>query len=69
MDAATELAVAKNAVNKAMLVDETEASELGCDNAGIEVDVVIARHLGLSARDPTLNPCFYFVGSWHQSRG
>jgi hypothetical protein len=65
MDAAAELTVAKNPVNKAMLVDEAEAGELGRDNAGIEVHVVIARHLGLSAGDPTLNPCFYFRGSWH----
>jgi len=69
MDAATELAVVKDCVNKAMLVDEAEASELCCDDAGVEVDVVVARHLGLSARNPNLNSRFYFVGGWHQKRG
>jgi hypothetical protein len=66
MDAAAELTVPKDPVNKAMLVDEAEAGELGRDDAGIEVHVVIARHFGLGAGDPSLDPCFYFVGSWHQ---
>ena len=69
MDAAAELTVAKDRVNKAMLVDEAEAGELGRDNAGIEVHVVIARHLGLGAGDPAFNSRFYFVGGWHQKRG
>ena len=69
MDASAELTFAKDRVNKAMLFDEAEAGELGRDNAGIEVHVVIARHLGLGAGDPSLDPCFYFVGGWHQKRG
>ena len=69
MDASAELTFAKDRVNKAMLVDEAEAGELGRDNAGIEVHVVIARHLGLGAGDPAFNSRFYFVGGWHQKRG
>jgi hypothetical protein len=69
MDAAAELTVAKDPVNKAMLVDQAEAGELGRDNAGIEVHVVIARHLGLGAGNAVFNACFHFFGSWHQKRG
>lgn len=69
MDASAELTVAKDSVNKAMLVDQAEAGELGRDNAGIEVHVVIARHLGLRARNPAFNSRFHFFGSWHQKRG
>ena len=65
MDAAAELTVAKDPVNKAMLVDEAEAGELGRDNAGIEVHVVVARHLGLGAGNTALNPFFHFGGGWH----
>ncbi len=65
MDAAAELAFVKDRVNKAMLLNQAEASELGCRNTGVEVNVVVARNVGLGAGNPALNPCFYFVGSWH----
>jgi hypothetical protein len=65
MDASTELAFAKDLVNTAMLVNQAESSELGCDHAGVEVNVVIARYLSLGPWDSALNSCFYFFGSWH----
>jgi hypothetical protein len=48
-----------------MLLNQAEASELGCRNTGVEVNVVIARNVGLGAGNPALNPCFNFGGSWH----
>lgn len=65
MNAAAELALAKDCVNKAMLLDQAEAGELGCRDAGAEVNVVVARHLGLGAGNPGLDSLFYFGGSWH----
>lgn len=65
MNAATELAFAKDRVNKAMLFDEAEASKVAGHNSGVEVNVVTAGHVGLRARNSSLDSLFDFGGSWH----
>jgi hypothetical protein len=65
MNAATELAFAKDRVNKAMLFDEAEAGKVAGHNTGVEVNVVIAGHVGLGAGNPSLDSLFHFGSSWH----
>ena len=69
MDASAELTFAKDRVNKAMLFDEAEAGKVAGADAGAEVHVVVASHVGLRAGNPAFNSRFHFVGGWHQKRG
>ena len=69
MNGATDLALGKDPIDEAVLLDPADAGEGVGDDAGAEMHVVVTLHLGPGTGNPGLDPRSDLVWSGHSPTG